>query len=583
LKLSVERKPQSLVVLDITADDAEFAAAVDTAIKKAARTIQIPGFRKGKAPASRVEKLYGREMFVQEATDEVMQKLYADAIKEADITPVGTPEVDIVQMEPVQFVVTVPVYPEIKLGDYSAVRVDPVDAATTDEDVEEVITRLQKQQSPWVEVTEERSPVDGDQVTVDYEVYDGDTEFQEPIKDAQFVLGETNLLTQLADKLKELKVGEEATFELAFAEDDETADPGIRGKQLRYVVNLKGIKQRQLVEIDDEFAQSVADAASLDDLRRQIRDDIHQGKTTNARSEVVNAIIEKLVEVSELDLPHAMIHEEAHHRVGHLKQEVERSGTPFGAYLRMQNKTEEDLAHELEPEAESRLRSSMIVQEFAKAENLDVTDEDIEAEIAKVLGEAPDPSDEEATAQHNRMSELYNGSYFRQMMRNQLYDQKVTDRLIEIATEGKGAVINAWVAPEPAVDEATDEVVEVAGTVIDEPDEAAAGTTESETAATEAPKAKAGKELAPADGEGTDWVAGDGENNVPDGFPIKGNASSRIYHPVESPNYEKTIAEVYFASPEAAETAGYRLPKTLEKAGEAAGNLAANLADKLTD
>jgi trigger factor len=163
LKLSVERKPQSLVVLDITADDAEFAAAVDTAIKKAARTIQIPGFRKGKAPASRVEKLYGREMFVQEATDEVMQKLYADAIKEADITPVGTPEVDIVQMEPVQFVVTVPVYPEIKLGDYSAVRVDPVDAATTDEDVEEVITRLQKQQSPWVEVTEERSPVDGDQ------------------------------------------------------------------------------------------------------------------------------------------------------------------------------------------------------------------------------------------------------------------------------------------------------------------------------------------------------------------------------------------------------------------------------------
>ena len=325
--------------------------------------------------------------------------------------------------------------------------------------MQEVIDRLQRSQSPWVEVTEARKPVDGDQVSVDYEVQDGDEEFQKPVKDAQFVLGETNLLSQLSEKLKELKVGENDSFELVFDDDDESADPAIRGKALTYSVNLKAIKQRELIAVDEEFAKKVADAESIDDLRTRIFEDVYQGKTNDARTTVVNSIIEQLVEKSELDLPRAMIHEEAHHRVEHLQQEVQRSGTPFEAYLRMQNKTEEDLANELEPEAERRLRSSMLVQEFAKAENVDVTDTDLDEEIAKIVGEAPDSSDEAATANFERTKTLYNGNYFRNMMKNQLFDQKVTDRLIEIATEGKGAVLNAWVAP--VVDEDESETIEI--------------------------------------------------------------------------------------------------------------------------
>jgi trigger factor len=457
VKLSVERKPESLVVLDITADEDEFAHGLDVAYKKVARDVQIPGFRKGKAPKSLIEKYYGREYFLREAADHVMDHLYRDALKQEDLTPVGDPEVEIVELEPVQFVVTVPVYPTPELGDYSTIRVDPVDAATSDDDVQEVIDRLQRSQSPWVEVTEERTPVDGDQVTVDYEVYDGDEEFQKPIKDAVFVLGETNLLTQLADKLKELKVGETDTFELVFDEDDEAADPAIRGKALKYNVTLKGIKQRELVEIDDEFAKKVADAENVADLRARILEDVHQGKTEDARTQVLNAAVEQLVEMSKLDLPHAMIHEEAHHRVGHLQQEVQRSGTPFEAYLRMQNKTEEDLAKDFEPEAERRLRSSMLLQEFAKAEGIEVADEDLDSEIATIVGEPPEDADETALANYERTKELYNGNYFRNMLRNQLFDQKVTDRLIEIATEGKGAVINGWTAP---VVEETGESVE---------------------------------------------------------------------------------------------------------------------------
>ncbi|MEJ7837370.1 MAG: trigger factor [Thermomicrobiales bacterium] len=483
MKLSVERKPDSLVVLDITAEEEEFSLAVDNAIKKAARTVQIPGFRKGKASPARVEKMYGRETFLQEATDGVMDRLYREALKQEELVPVGDPSVEIVQIEPVQFVVTVPVYPTPVLGDYSTIRVDPIDAATTDDDVQEVIDRLQRSQSPWIDVTEVRSPVDGEQVTVDYEVFDGEEEFQKPIKDAVFILGETNLLSQLSDKLKELKVGESDSFELVFDEDDETADPTIRGKVLKYNVDLKAIHQRDLIAIDEEFAKKVADTDSVEELRVRIFEDVHQGKTNDARTQIVNSIIEQLVDRSELDLPHAMIHEEAHARVGHLQQEVQRSGTPFEAYLRMQNKTEEDIAVEMEPEAERRLRSSMLVQEFARAENVEVNDEDIDAEITKVVGEAPTDGDDAELAKFEQTKTLYNGTYFRNMMKNQLFDQKVTDRLIEIATEGRGAVINAYVAPvvieaegteievESEVLEIDPEIIDVESEVLEVPDE----------------------------------------------------------------------------------------------------------------
>ena len=565
MKLIVERKPESLVVFDITADDDEFAEAMTRAVRKVSRDVQVPGFRKGKAPRSLVERLYGREVFLREAADDVMERLYRDALKQEDITPVGEPSVEIVDLEPVNFVVTIPVYPTIELGDYASVRVDPVDAAVTESDVEEVIQRLQKAQSPWVEIAEARSPVEGDQVTIDYEVMDGDEPFQDPVSDAVFILGETNLLAPLRDKLEQMTVGETQTFELAFAEDDETADPTIRGKTLSYTVTLKGHKERQTVELDDEFATRVAGAESMDALREQIRLDIHQGKTTNGRTEVVNRIIEQMLQTATIDPPQTMIDEEVEHQLQRFKENLERSETPYEGYLRLQGKTEDDVKQELRPEAERRLRSSLLLAEIGRAEAVEVGPDEIDAEIDRltnligpelapdlgtteagteadadddVLAGLPDtdptgieaeiaatgsaedttgsvtapPTDEDvagadavatemeavdtdldrmdeiaaeleaqetsggspdelealdaelddlpatpdaAQAQLQQMQQFYRSDYFRNMLRTELYERKLTDRLIELATEGKGAVLNGWAAPELAVD-ATD-------------------------------------------------------------------------------------------------------------------------------
>ncbi len=343
VKLSVERQPASLVVLDITADDNEFAEAMNKAVRKVSRDIQIPGFRKGKAPRSIIERYYGREVFLREAADEVMDTLYRQALEQESIRPVGEPSVEINELEPINFVVTVPVFPEVTLGDYSGVRAEPVDAAVTDEDVDEVVERLRRARGTWQDVTDERNPAEGEQVTVDYEVTVDGEPFQDPVTDAIFILGETNLLTQLHDKLMEMKVGETATFDLSFEEDDETADPSIRGKSLSYNVTLKSLRTRDLPALDDEFAQAVNESSTLDDLRKQIRDDIHMGKTQDGRSSVYGQIVNDMAALAEIDPPSVMVDDEVDHQISHLKEDLQRSNTPWEGYLRLQGKTEDEI------------------------------------------------------------------------------------------------------------------------------------------------------------------------------------------------------------------------------------------------
>jgi trigger factor len=622
VKLSVERKPASLVVLDITADDDEFAEAMTKAYRKVSKDVQLPGFRKGKAPRSMIERFYGREVFLREAADEVMDKLYRQAIEQESITPVGEPAVEINELEPVNFVVTVPVYPTIAVNDYASVRVEPVDAGVTDHEVEEVLERLRRSQSEWVTVEETRTPGEGDQVTVDYEVMLGDEPFQDPVVDAVFVLGETNLLAQLREKLESMKVGETESFELSFDEDDETADPTIRGKSLAYTVTLKELKQRDLLPLDDDFAMKVNETATLDELREQIRTDIHSGKTNDARTSVVNQIVNAMAEQAEIDPPSVMVDEEVEHQLSHLKEDLQRSGTPWEGYLRLQDKTEDDLKEELRPEAERRLRNSLFLQEVARQETVEVTDDDIEAEITRMSGLGASLGDE-ASAQSARMAELYRSDYFKNMLRNQLYEQKLTDRLIEIATEGQGAVLNAYVAPEPvapaaAADTDATEPTDVSETEAADTPEAEAiteaeGTTDAVTEPEEVPlnhttveagEAPSTEDASAISGEaitlsgetGSDVpepqamsattpaesaeveavesgtagtgeskyegaVEGDGTNNVPEGYPIKGNDSSKIYHVPGGGSYENTVAEYYFATPEDAEAAGFRAAK----------------------
>ena len=441
MKLSVERLPESQVRLDIVADDAEFNAALDRAYRSVGKDIAVPGFRKGKAPRVMIERLYGRGIFVEEAHKEVIDTLYRQALSQESLIPVAQPEVEITAVEPVGFSITVPVYPEVDLAGYADVRVEPRDAAIEESEVDTVIDRLRITRSPWVDPAEPRTPRDGDQVTLDIAVTDAGEPFQAPVEGATFVLGESNLFEGLLEQLREMNVGEERTFDIVFEDDDESVDELIRGKTLTYTVKLLALKEREPLSLDDDFAKEIGEAESVEDLRRKVRSDLHQSKTRELRTQVINEVTEAMTAAAVVDPPAAMVEESLDEDINRLRQNLAREQVPLETYLRSNGQTLEEMRDEMRPESARRLRSSLVIRAVAEREGIVVTDDDIAAEIDRLSAGAAEPE---------RLREIYGGEYFQRMMRNNLFEQRLGDRLIELATEGRGATVNGW---EPSEEE----------------------------------------------------------------------------------------------------------------------------------
>lgn len=550
MKLTVERIPESQVLLDITADDDEFNSAMEKAYRTVSRQVQLPGFRKGKVPRGMIERMLGREVFLEEANKHLMEDLYRRAVEDQDFVPVGDPSVEMVAVEPLSFKVTLPVFPTVEVGPYADVRVEPKDATVEDSEVDEVLTRLQRSQSPWADPAEPRLPQEGDQITVDLEVREGEDDFQEPLKGGVFVLGESNLFDGLTEQIHQMNVGDTRTFDLEFAEDDESVNERLRGKSLTYTVTLVGLKERQLLPLDDEFAKTVGEGETLDELRSEIRDDLHQGKTGESRTEVLNEIVSKMAETSTIEMPAVMIDEAVGDEINQLRGRLAQQRTTLEEYLRLNGQTEAELRAELRPGAAERLRNSLLLREIAQKEGIEVTDQDLEDEVESMMASSK-------SADKDRLRTFYSSDYFQKILRNDLFERRVTDRLIEIATEGRGAVINGWVAPPPS------EVTE------DEDEEASASADSAPTEPIDVAGAE-GEPQAAANGA----VEGDGSADCPEGFPIKGNADSLIYHLPGGGSYENTIPEMCFATEDDAVAAGYRAARNTGSAASEAGDSA---------
>lgn len=456
MKITVDRLPKSVVSIDIAADPEEFADALNSTMREVSRDAQVPGFRKGKAPRHIIERLIGREAIVAEAGRNMMDDLYRRALDEEDLQPVSEPQVDIYNEEPIAFKVVVEVFPTVELGDYRSVRAETREVDIEDDEVEKELEELLKNHAEWVDVEEERQPSDGEQVTIDLEVFEGDEPFQEPATDAVFVLGESNLFDSMVEALKMMVPGSSSEMTLAFEEDDETVRPNMRGKTLRYAITLKKISRRDMPELDDEFAQHVNEQfESVDELREAVAEDLLRQKARQSRTEVFNEIVEGIVATSELQVPDAMIESELDDQVSQLRSRLAQQGLDFEVYLASNGQTESELRDELREDAGERVRNTLVLQEVAKAEGLEVTEEDFDAEIEKLVAGRPNPE---------QLRSLYGSEYFRGMLENELFDRKMTEMVVDLGTEGKGAIsgpgaelLEADDAP-PAVEDSADTV-----------------------------------------------------------------------------------------------------------------------------
>lgn len=264
MKVSVAKSAGSIVEMNIAADADEFSQAMNQAYRRVVREFNIPGFRKGKAPRHIVERMLGRDALVEEAGMGIMDDLYRKALEQEGLTPVSEPEVNVLEPEPIEFQVTVQVYPEITLGDYATVRVEPRDVTLEDGAIDETVERLRKNIAEWVDLAKPRKPAEGDQVTIDMTVYEGDEVFQDPAEDMPWVIGEAGMFEALEEAIKMMDVGDSSELTLAFEDDDESVAPEVRGKTLRYTMNLNAIQTRELPELDAEFAGKVGGLESID-------------------------------------------------------------------------------------------------------------------------------------------------------------------------------------------------------------------------------------------------------------------------------------------------------------------------------
>ena len=437
MRVSVERMPGSTVAVDIYSDESEFSAAVEKAVRKINRDITIPGFRRGKRARHIVERMVGHDAVVEEAGRDMMEDMFRRAVEQEELVPVGQPEVEILQAEPFGFKVTVAVFPEPTLGDYQSVRVEPREVELADDEVDTVVEQLRKSKAEWLELETPRLAREGDQVTLDLKVFEGDEPFQEPAEDATFVLGESQMFEAIEDAIKMMTIGSAAELTLSFEEDDQTVNPELRGKALRYAITLKDVKQRSLPELDDELAKEAGPFETVNELLEQIRKDLLRNKAQEARSELTTEVVNAMAETAEIEVPDALVEREVEDQVTQFKTRLAQQRMTYEEYLTVNGQTEEEFRAEMQPDAARRVRNSIVLQEIAKAEGVEVTPEDIEAEIDRLVGPAENPE---------RLRTLYESDYFKDLLQTELYDRKLTDRLLEIATEGRGAVTGAGAA-----------------------------------------------------------------------------------------------------------------------------------------
>ena len=240
---------------------------------------------------------------------------------------------------------------------------------------------------------------------------------------------------------------------MPFAEDDESIDESLRGKTLSYSVTLKGLKERDLLPLDDDFAKTAGDVDTLDELRSNLREELHQTRTAEARREALAQIIGKMVEGATIDLPDPMIDRAVEDDLRRLRGRLAQQGVPLEAYLRGVGQSEDELQEEMRPAAQERLRNSLLLRAIAEREGIAVGDEDVDAAVERISLAAQ-------TSEQPKQAEAFARSdYVRGMLQSELFERRLTDRLVEIATEGRGAVVNEWTAPvtEPSESSAADE------------------------------------------------------------------------------------------------------------------------------
>ena len=377
-------------VLTFTIAQAEIQKGLTTAFNKVKGNLNVPGFRKGKVSRQVFNRMYGEEALYEDALNAVLPEAYEAAVKEAGIDPVAQPKIDVDSMEKGQDWVIkaeVTVKPEVKLGDYKELTVEKQDREVTEEDVDARIKREQEAQAELV-IKEDEAAENGDTVVIDFEGFLGEETFEGGKgENYSLELGSNSFIPGFEEQLVGTKAGDSKDVTVTFPEDYQAED--LAGKEAVFKVTVHEVKAKELPELDDEFAKDVDDSVeSLAELKEKYRAELTETKEKAAEDAKDEAAIRQAVENAEIvELPHSMVHDEVHRSMDEFLNNMKRQGISPEMYYQLTGSTEADLHTQFEGEAETRVKTNLVIEAIAKAEGLEATEEDIENEI-KELSEA---------------------------------------------------------------------------------------------------------------------------------------------------------------------------------------------------
>ncbi len=445
MSVQVEKLEKNTAKLTIELPAEDFDNAMQEAYKKQKKSFSIPGFRKGKVPKQMIEKMFGPEVFYEEAANILLSDSYPKSAEESELKILSHPEIDITQIkkgEPFIYTALVAVYPEFEIGEYKGIEVPIQDREATDEDLEKELNRELEKNSRMVTV-EDRPAQMGDVCNIDYEgtidgvAFDGGT-----AQGYDLELGSGSFIPGFEEQLVGVSTGEEKDVKVTFPEDYHAED--LKGKEANFHCKVNKIQNKEIPELDDDFAQDVSEFDTLDEYKEDLKKQVADRKKLMADSADINAAIDYLVKNTTIDLSDLIINDQADNMFRNYANNFASQGMSMDQYLNMLGQTEEQFKEIIKPEAEKQLRAQFILEKVAEVENIEATDEQVDeklADMAKAYGMELD-----------KLKEIFSEDYLAQF-KDEMKTELAGKFLGENAVETEAATEAAKAAAEEAKEE----------------------------------------------------------------------------------------------------------------------------------
>lgn len=384
MSVQVEKLENNMAKLTIEVAAEEFVAATAKAYHKNKNQISVQGFRKGKAPQAIIEKLYGASIFYEDAANDLIPGAYEAAAKESGLDITSYPSIDVVQVEkgkPFIFTAEVALRPDVELGEYKGVEIEKVSAEVTEEDIEAEIKKVQEQNAR--EVTVDRPAENGDTVMIDYEgSVDGELFEGGSAEGYGLVLGSGSFIPGFEDQLIGASAGADVDVHVTFPEAYHADD--LAGKEALFKVKVHEVKTKDYPIVDDEFAQDVSDFDTLEEYKEDLKKTLAEKKAQEAKAEKQQKVMDVVVGNAKMDIPEAMVRKSTDDMMNQYAQELGAQGLSMDVYFKYTGMTPQQLAEQLKPQALANIKNRLVLDAIVAAENIEIIDEEIEAEIQRL-------------------------------------------------------------------------------------------------------------------------------------------------------------------------------------------------------